>query len=255
MKAVEVEGLSFAYGRRPVLDGVSFAVDPGEMMGVVGPNGSGKSTLISILSGVQRARSGSVAVMGKEIGAYRRRELSRKVAAVTQGGDPVFPYTVDELVAMGRYAYQGWGGIMNRADIRACSRAMDLCGISGLRKRTLDHLSAGERQRVLLARALAQDPEVLLLDEAASFLDIGQEQALFEVLDTLRREKGLALLTVSHDLNLVGRFCQRVLLLSEGEVLDEGSLGDVYTSGNLSGLFGIAVKTEERQRGGVRVSW
>lgn len=255
VKVLTVEDLSFSYGEGPVLRDVSFSVGRGEMMGIVGPNGSGKSTLIGLISGILKAAKGKVTVMDRRLEAYSRRELSLSVAAVTQNAGPVFPYTVEEIVAMGRYPHLGWSGWLGEKDREACERAMELTAVAAFRNRTLDRLSAGERQRVLLARALAQEPEVLLLDEAASFLDIGQEQALFRVLDRLRREEDLTLLTVSHDLNLVGRFCQRVLLLQEGKVLSEGELDRVYTTENLSGLFGVEVETERRSDGGVQVSW
>jgi iron complex transport system ATP-binding protein len=255
VKVLTVEKISFSYGEGPVLQDVSFSVGKGEMMGIVGPNGSGKSTLIGLISGILKAARGKITVMDRPLEAYSRRELSLGVAAVTQNAAPVFPYTVEEIVAMGRYPHLGWSGWLGKQDREACGKAMELTAVAAFRNRTLDHLSAGERQRVLLARALAQEPEILLLDEAASFLDIGQEQALFQVLDRLRREEGLSLLTVSHDLNLVGRFCQRVLLLREGTVLSEGELDRVYTAGNLSGLFGVQVQAERRPDGGVQVSW
>jgi len=255
VKVVQLCNVSFTYGYGPVLEKVSFSLGKGEMMGVVGPNGAGKSTLLGLISGILKAGSGAVLVAGSPIETLRRRELSLRVAVVPQDAGSVFPYTVEELVAMGRYPHLNWSGWLGTGDREACERAMALTSVTAFRGRTLDHLSAGERQRVLLARALAQEPEVLLLDEAASFLDIGQEQAVFEVLDRLRREEGLALLTVSHDLNLIGRFCQRALLLREGRVLTEGSLEEVYTSGNLTGLFGIDVDTRSRPDGGVRVSW
>ena len=258
MDAVNVVGLrdvSFGYGYGPVLEGVSFSLGKGEMMGVVGPNGSGKSTLLRLVSGILKADGGEIAIEGRPIGDYRRRELSLSVAAVPQDGGTVFPYTVEELVSMGRYPHLNWSGSLGPGDREACERAMELTAVTPFLHRTLDHLSAGERQRVLIARALAQEPKVLLLDEAASFLDIGQEQAVFEVLDRLRREDDLALLTVSHDLNLIGRFCQRALLLQKGCVLVEGDLKDVYTSGNLTSLFGIDVDARTRPEGGVRVSW
>lgn len=255
VKVVRLSDVSFSYGYGPILEKVSFTLGRGEMMGVVGPNGAGKSTLLGLICGILKAASGKIHVAGTPIEQLRRRELSRRVAVVPQDAGSVFPYTVEELVAMGRYPHLNWSGWLSAVDREACERAMSLTSVTPFRGRTLDHLSAGERQRVVLARALAQEPDLLLLDEAASFLDIGQEQAVFEVLDRLRREEGLTLLAVSHDLNLVGRFCQRALLLREGSILTEGSLEEVYTSENLTGLFGIEVDTRRRPEGGIRVSW
>ena len=255
MTAASFENVSFGYGRSTVLRDVSFQLREGEMTGVVGPNGSGKTTLISLLCGLLEPESGEVTLRGRPLGDYSRRELSLVVAVVPQATETVFPYTVEEMVAMGRYVHLKWGGWLCSEDYEACEWAMGLTSLLPLRHRTLDHLSAGERQRVLVARALAQKPSFLLLDEASSFLDIGQEVAVFEVLDRLRREEGLTILTVSHDLNLIGRFCSSVLLLREGRLLSQGGLDESYTAVNLSELFGVSVSVEKRSGGGVRTSW
>ncbi len=255
MKAATLHSVSFTFGSRTVLQDVSFSVDRGEMLGIVGPNGSGKTTLLSLISGVLKPKSGEVEIAGRKMGDYSRRELSREVAVVPQSAEQVFPYTVEEVVAMGRYPYLGWGGWPGGKDLEICRRAVELAGASSFRGRPIDQLSAGERQRVFLARALAQEPSLLLLDEASSFLDIGQEAAVFRVLDRLRREEGLTVLTVSHDLNLIGTFCQRVLLLKEGRVQAGGKLKESYTAENLTSLFGTPVQTSPRPEGGVRVSW
>jgi iron complex transport system ATP-binding protein len=255
MSVASFERVTFGYGPEPVLREVSFQLREGEMTGVVGPNGSGKTTLIGLLSGLLEPGSGEVTLRGRPLAGYSRRELSRVVAVVPQATETVFPYTVEEMVAMGRYPHLKWGGWLGIEDLEACEWAMGLSGILPFRRRTLDRLSAGERQRVLLARALAQKTSFLLLDEASSFLDIGQEVAVFEVLDRLRREEGLTILTVSHDLNLIGRFCRGVLLLREGRLLSDGTLQASYTSANLSELFGVPVTVEERSGGGVMASW
>jgi iron complex transport system ATP-binding protein len=255
MSMASLAGVSFSYGKREVLRTVSFTVERGEMLGVAGPNGAGKSTLIGLISGVLKPGGGEVIVAGRPSAEFDRRELSRTVAVVPQSAETVFPYTAEEVVAMGRYAHLGWGGWPGSEDRRACSRALALAGAEDFRHRCLDELSAGERQRVYIARALAQSPKLLLLDEASSFLDIGQEAAVFRVLDRLRREEGLTILTVSHDLNLIGTFCQRVLLLKSGRVQTAGRTEESFTDENLSALFETPVATALRDAGGVRVSW
>jgi len=255
MRMAALESVSFSYGSREVLRDVSFSVEKGEMLGVAGPNGSGKTTLIGLASGILKPAGGEITIGGKPSGDYSRRDLSKEVAVVRQTDDSIFPYTVEEVVAMGRYPYLGWGGWLGEEDRRACRRALALAGAEAFGGRCLDRLSAGERQRVFIARALAQDPSLLLLDEASSNLDIGQEVAVFKVLDRLRREEGLTIMTVSHDLNLIGTFCQKVLLLKEGRVRAEGDLQDTFTGRNLTELFGTPVETSKRHSGGVRVSW
>lgn len=255
MKAIEVRGADFSFGEGPVLQGVSFSVASGEMTGVVGPNGSGKTTLIGLVCGLRRVSAGEVLVFGRPVGSYTRRELSRLVAVVPQGGDTVFPYTVEEIVAMGRTPHLEWPGWLSQRDRAACAEALRRTGTAAFAGRTMDHLSAGERQRVLIARALAQEARIVLLDEASSFLDLGQEIGIFRMLDGLRREEGLTFLAVSHDLNLVGAFSQQVVLLRQGRVLAAGPLRETFTGANLSSLFGVAVETLPGPDERVRVQW
>ena len=253
--AIEARDLSFAFGGRAVVDGVSLSVPAGEMLGVVGPNGSGKTTLLRLLSGLLRPRAGEVSVLGRPAAASSRRELARLVAVVPQGGGTVFPYTVEEVVGMGRLPHLAWPGWLSESDREVCREAMRRTDTERFAGRTIDELSSGERQRVLIARALAQEARIVLLDEASSFLDLAQELGIFRMLDALRREEGLTFVSVSHDLNLVGAFCQRVLLLREGRVLAAGSLGSTYTGANLSALFGVAVETAAGPGDRVRVQW
>jgi iron complex transport system ATP-binding protein len=227
MNALAARDRCFSYAGRAVVSGVSLEVPAGEMLGIVGPNGSGKTTLLRLLSGVLRPSAGAVSVLGRPVVDYARRELAQLIAVVPQGGGTVFPYTVEEMVAMGRMPHLTWSG----------------------------WLSGGERQRVLIARALAQEARIILLDEASSFLDLAQELGIFRTLDRLRREQGLTFVTVSHDLNLVGAFCSRVLLLRDGGVLASGPRVQTYTGANLSALFGVAVETADGPDGRVRVQW
>jgi len=156
---------------------------------------------------------------------------------------------------MGRMPHLAWPGVLSRRDREVCGEAMRRTDTERFAERTLDHLSAGERQRVLIARALAQGARVVLLDEASSFLDLGQELGIFRMLDALRREEGISFVSVSHDLNLVGAFCSKVLLLRAGGVLAAGGLAEAYTGANLSALFGVAVEAVGGADGRVRVQW
>jgi len=255
MNTLAARDLSFSYAGRPVVNGVTLEVPAGEMLGVVGPNGSGKTTLLRLLSGVLRPSSGEVSVLGRPASDYRRRELAQLVAMVPQGGGAVFPYTVEEMVGMGRMPHLTWTGWLSERDREVCRDAMRRTDTERFAGRTLDQLSGGERQRVLIARALAQEARIILLDEASSFLDLAQELGIFRTLDRLRREQGLTFVTVSHDLNLVGAFCSRVLLLRDGGVLASGLRGPTYTGANLSALFGVAVETADGPDGRVRVQW
>jgi iron complex transport system ATP-binding protein len=255
MNALSAHDLTFSYAGRPVVSKVSLEVPAGEMLGIVGPNGSGKTTLLRLLSGVLRPDGGTVSVLGRPAGEYHRRELARLVSVVPQGGGTVFPYTVEEMVGMGRMPHLAWTGWLSEHDRAVCIEAMRRTDTERFSGRTLDQLSGGERQRVLIARALAQEARIILLDEASSFLDLAQELGIFRTLDRLRREQGLTFVAVSHDLNLVGAFCSRVLLLRDGGVLASGPRAQTYTGANLSALFGVAVETADGPDGRVRVQW
>ena len=255
MNALDARDLSFSYAGRAVVSGVSLEVPAGEMLGIVGPNGSGKTTLLRLLSGVLRPSAGAVSVLGRPVTDYPRRELAQLVAVVPQGGGTVFPYTVEEMVGMGRMPHLTWSGWLSERDRDICRLAMQRTDTERFAGRTLDQLSGGERQRVLIARALAQEARIILLDEASSFLDLAQELGIFRTLDRLRREQGLTFVAVSHDLNLVGAFCSRVVLLRDGGVLASGPRGQTYTGANLSALFGVAVETAAGPDGRVRVQW
>jgi iron complex transport system ATP-binding protein len=255
MNALDARDLSFSYAGRAVVNGVSLEVPAGEMLGIVGPNGSGKTTLLRLLSGVLHPSAGAVSVLGRPVADYPRRELAQLVAVVPQGGGTVFPYTVEEMVGMGRMPHLTWSGWLSERDRDICRLAMQRTDTERFAGRTLDQLSGGERQRVLIARALAQEARIILLDEASSFLDLAQELGIFRTLDRLRREQGLTFVAVSHDLNLVGAFCSRVVLLRDGGVLASGPRGQTYTGANLSALFGVAVETAAGPDGRVRVQW
>jgi iron complex transport system ATP-binding protein len=255
MNALVAHDLSFSYAGRAVVSGVSLEVPAGEMLGIVGPNGSGKTTLLRLLSGVLRPSAGAVSVLGRPVTDYPRRELAQLVAVVPQGGGTVFPYTVEEMVGMGRMPHLTWSGWLSERDRDICRLAMQRTDTERFAGRTLDQLSGGERQRVLIARALAQEARIILLDEASSFLDLAQELGIFRTLDRLRQEQGLTFVAVSHDLNLVGAFCSRVVLLRDGGVLASGPRGQTYTGANLSALFGVAVETAAGPDGRVRVQW
>ena len=212
---------------RPALDAVSLTALRGTLTAVVGPNGSGKSTLVRALIGRQALDSGSVHVDGKDASSVDRAAIARRVAVVTQREEAVFSLPVGEYVALGRYPHVGgWRGL-GAADTVAIDRAVALTGIMPFLDRRLDALSGGEWQRVRLARAIAQGGEAIVLDEPTTFLDVGHEMLVFELLARLAHEQGLAVLLVSHQLNLVARFADHIVLLHQGHVAAAGTAADV----------------------------
>jgi len=238
------------YDERPVLRGVSFALAPGEFLGVIGPNGSGKSTLIKALTGLLPLRDGDVRLAGTPVAAYPPRELARRVAVVPQSSHPAFAFTVREVVEMGRHPYLGRFAVPGVEDREAVEEALALTDLLELRHRPVDQLSGGEFQRVTIARALAQRPRVLLLDEPTAHLDIGHQLAIFDLLARLHVERDLAVLCVSHDLNLAAEYCRRLLLLSTGTVYAEGSPTAVITQDNLLGVYGTLVRVAANPHSG-----
>jgi iron complex transport system ATP-binding protein len=208
------------------LDGVSLEAPRRALTAVVGPNGSGKSTLVRALVGRVALSRGSILVDGAQVGSGSRRALATRVAVVTQREEPAFPLGVRDYVALGRYPHLGlWRG-RSRADVAAVDQAIALTETASLAHRAITELSGGEWQRVRLARAIAQGGEAIVLDEPTTFLDVGHEMAVFELLSRLATE-GQAVLLVSHQLNLVARFADRIVLLHRGQVAAAGTPADV----------------------------
>ncbi|OPZ79659.1 MAG: Hemin import ATP-binding protein HmuV [bacterium ADurb.Bin429] len=247
---LEVRSLVCGYDERPVLRGVSFALAPGEFLGVIGPNGSGKSTLIKALTGLLPPQGGEVLLAGMPVASYPPREVARRVAVVPQTSHPAFAFTVREVVEMGRHPYLGRFATPGSEDRQAVDEALALTDLLDLQHRPVDHLSGGEFQRVTIARALAQRPAVLLLDEPTAHLDIGHQLAIFDLLARLHVEQNLAVLCVSHDLNLAAEYCQRLLLLSIGTVYAEGAPTAVITQENLLAVYGTLVRVAANPHSG-----
>lgn len=226
---------------RPALDGITMEVPTGSLYAVLGPNGSGKSTLMRGLMGVLRPESGSVALEGRPVTSWERRELARRVGAVPQSESMAFPLTVRELVGMGRYPHLGALAPEGPADREAVERALDRCDALHLGGRDVTTLSGGELQRVRIARALAQEPRTLVLDEPTASLDIRHEMAILRLLRD-QVEEGITVLLITHHLDLAGRFADRLLLLAHGRVAAEGAAAEVLRADVLSEVYGWPVE-------------
>jgi iron complex transport system ATP-binding protein len=221
---------------RPAVDGVSFAVPRGAITAVVGPNGSGKSTLVRALLRRLPLEAGRITVDGAAIHAMDRRALARRLAIVPQREEAAFALPVREFVALGRFPHASTWGARPIADERTIDRAIDRAGIEHLAGRSTAELSGGEWQRTRLARALAQGGEAIVLDEPTTFLDVAHEMAMFELFASLASD-GLAVMIVSHQLNLVARFAQQIVLLHEGTVRAHGPPADVMTGAVLEPVY------------------
>jgi iron complex transport system ATP-binding protein len=239
--ALDVDGLDVRLGGQQILRDVTFDVEAGSWVCAIGPNGAGKTTLLHAVAGLVPFE-GRVGLWGRELGAYRRRERARLVALVPQ--QPVIPegVTAEDYVFLGRTPYLGVLGTEQRADLVAVERALDRLEVAWAAERRLDTLSGGELQRVVLARALAQEAPLLLLDEPTTGLDLGHQIRVLELVDELRREHGLTVLSTMHDLTLAGRFADRFALLSRGRLVSKGSRGAVLDAAVILEHFGASVR-------------
>jgi len=240
LRAVEVRGASFRYGARDALRGVSFDAGAGELVGLVGPNGAGKSTLLRLVAGLAAPAAGTVRLAGLDPFAAPRREVARVCALVPQESAVVWPFTVREAVMMGRAARQGLLAIPDRFDRGAVEGALAACDLVHLADRRLDALSGGERRRVFFARALAQEPRVLLLDEPTAFLDLAHQVSAMRAAVVAARA-GLCVVAVLHDLNLAAQACDRLVVLSRGSVAAEGPPAEVLTAERVEAVWGVPV--------------
>ncbi len=250
MLAVELKEITYAYDGADVLEGVSLEVEQGEFLGIIGPNGSGKTTLLRVISKTITPRKGRCFLEGRDVRRLSQRECARLVAVVPQESELAFPYTVEQVVLMGRYAHgRGWGMDSGR-DRKVAQEVMAFTDVTDFAERLILELSGGEKQRVIIARALAQEPRILLLDEATSFLDIRHQVEIYELARRLNRERGLTIISVEHNLNLASEYARRLALLDRGRICEVGSPGEVITEDNLRTVFKSEMYLGENPRSG-----
>ncbi|HEU4368289.1 MAG TPA: ABC transporter ATP-binding protein [Methylomirabilota bacterium] len=262
---VEFADVAFGYPRseRPgergfQLESVSFAVEAGEVFGVIGPNSAGKTTLLRLLTRVLTPARGEVRLDGRPIRQLAHAELARQVAVVPQDAPRPFPFSVEQLVLMGRYPHGPGRFFESREDVVLARAAMAATGVLDLAALPLEQLAGGERQRAMLARALAQQPRLLVLDEPTSHLDLRYQAETAALLRRVNVERGMTVLLVSHDLDLAAEVCDRLLLLGGGRVARVGPPADVLRPETLEDVFGCAVVVDVSPVSGrpvVRVAW
>jgi iron complex transport system ATP-binding protein len=234
--AAEHLTVRYPEAQAPAVDDVSFEAPPGRLLAIAGPNGSGKTTLLRALLGLVRPDGGAALVDGRAVSEWGREALARMIAVLPQREETVFPLRVREMVMLGRYARLGPMAAAGARDRDAVARALDRCDVLGLAERRVDQLSGGEWQRVRLARALAQEPRALILDEPTASLDVRHEMQLFELMRELT-DDGLTGIVITHELNLAARFADRILLLDHGRVMADGAPVDVLTPDLLARVF------------------
>ena len=232
--------LSVGYGDRTVVSDIALSAEPGQILCLIGPNGAGKSTLLKTLLRLLPPAAGAVYLEGKELRTYSERELARRSAAMLTGRPEPELMKSAEVVAAGRYPYTGRLGILSEEDRRVVRESMEKVGVSELADTDFTHLSDGQRQRVLLARALCQEPRLLILDEPTSFLDIRHKLDFLQLLRELVRERQLAVVMSMHELELAQRFADRLLCIRDGRVDRAGSPEEIFSGGYIERLYGLA---------------
>lgn len=237
-KLYQVSDVGFRYESDWILRGISFQIEEGEFLGLIGPNGSGKTTLLKLLSRLLSPVEGTITFKERPLDSWNHRELAREVGVVPQEISIVYPLTVLEIVLMGRSPYASLLGFDKTGDIRIAEEMLERVGLSRISGRPVSSISGGEQQMVFIARALAQQAGLLLLDEPTAYLDIAHQVSIHGLLKRLNTESGLTVITVSHDLNLASQYCSRLILLSKGEVYAQGRPDDVITADNIKDVYG-----------------
>lgn len=247
--AIEVDRLGHAFEGRPVLTDLRFQVPAGCFFTIIGPNGSGKTTLLKLILRLLPLQNGSIRIMSRAMSAYSAGELARTMAYVPQIAPSTFAFTVAQVVTMGRAPHLGWLGLESDADQRLARQAMHMAGIDHLSARRLDQLSGGEQQRVFIARAICQQPRILLLDEPTAALDLAHQVRVMDLMERLKNEQGITIVMVSHDLNLAAMYADRVLLLDKGHLAGLGDPGDVLSYDLLEKVYGCPLLVDKSPLG------
>ncbi len=235
--AIALRHVTGGYDARAVLRGVDLELGRGELLAVIGPNGSGKSTLLRAIVGLLPWREGEVHILGRPLESFSRRELARHVAVVPQEEAHIFAFSVAELVAMGRTPHLGRFQVESEIDTAKVEDSLHATGIAHLAHRPVTELSGGEKQRVIIARALAQEPEILLLDEPTTHLDINHQVEIHELLLRLNKRLALSILCISHDLNLAAEYFERIALMAEGQIVACGAPEEIITEAHLREIY------------------
>jgi iron complex transport system ATP-binding protein len=237
---LRAKGIKKSYGERAVIDSIDFEVQTGEWVTILGPNGSGKSTLLECITGATKLDQGEVMIKEKTLSSYTAQERAKIIAFLTQEALPALPNTVEEIVLMGRYPYQRfrWPWYQKQ-DIEVVEQVLQFTDTQPFRYRQVSELSGGERQRVAMAMALAQEPDILVLDEPTTFLDVYYQLSLFDLLKSWQRTKQATVIAVLHDINLASLYSDRLYLLKDGQLVDSGQAVDLITETKVAEVFAI----------------
>lgn len=249
MAILSVQQLSFGYTEKPILRDIDFSIEEGAICGLLGPNGSGKTTLLKCINGFLKPDSGGVFIGGEAVAGLHRGAASKLMAVVPQMSALAFSFSALQIVVMGRVARLGAFAIPSRKDYRDAKTILSQLGLSHLSNRGFNELSGGERQMVLLARALFQNPKILLLDEPTAHLDFKNQHFVLERVADVTREKNLTTIVTLHDPNLAFRYCSQMVMLKQGRVHRKGIKTDVFEPDALESMYGMKVSIENGCQG------
>ncbi|MGE3799564.1 MAG: ABC transporter ATP-binding protein [Candidatus Kapaibacterium sp.] len=248
--SIQATNITFRHGPRFGLQDVSVEIEPGMVTGLIGPNGSGKTTLIRILCGFLKPESGSVKLLGRPLESWSQHDRARHIAYVSQTWRPVFPFTVEQIILMGRTPWKsGYGAFETDNDLAVAEEAIALLSLNDLRHEPITQLSGGELQRVMVATAVAQQTDVIILDEPTTHLDISWQQSILESLREVVAERSLTLLASIHDLNLASMYSDRIIMLSKGRLVAQGKPDVVLTPEQLEEVFNTSLDVEPNRYG------
>jgi iron complex transport system ATP-binding protein len=238
---LDVQHISKSYSQTKIFSDLNWTVERGHFWGIIGPNGCGKTTLLHLISGVEKLDEGQILLEGQSVHKYSRKSLAQKLAVLKQDGVPPLSYTVREVIEMGRYPFQSWfGKEQHQQKNDVVEEILHLLDLNELASVPLHLLSGGQRQRVALGKVMAQEPELVLLDEPTTFLDLRYQMQFMELVAKWQREQGLTVIAVMHDLNLASLFCNQLLLLSQGEIYAEGTPIEVLSSEIVQSIFDVS---------------
>jgi len=242
---LSVTGVCGGYRKETVIKDISLEINKGDFLGIIGPNGSGKTTLLRLMSRVLAAQKGDIFLEGRDIARMDLKQFCQKAAFVPQDTLINFSFSVREIVLMGRIPHLKRMQWETKRDLEIAQAALAMTDTSHLQEKMIDELSSGERQRVIIAKALAQEPTLLFLDEPTSHLDIGHQIQILDLLKKLNRSKGLTIVMVLHDLNLAGEYCNRIALLNQGMIFKQGSPAEVLTYQNIEAVYRTVVVVKD----------
>jgi iron complex transport system ATP-binding protein len=251
MSIISAKNINFSYAAKPVMEDVSFAIDEAQIVSIIGPNGSGKTTLLKIINGTLFPDAGHMFIDGKYTSRWSRKDIAQKVAIVPQETAVVFPFYAEEIVLMGRFPHLSNYRFEDKKDYRIVHEAMEKTDTLAFAARRFDELSAGERQRVLIARALAQEPKVLLLDESTVFLDLKHQAQFLALLRQLNTVQQLTVIFVTHDINLAAQHADRIILLYSGKIYAIGKPAEVITAANIKEVYDVDSLIDQNPQNGL----